>query len=297
MGADIYSAFPAARDVIDECDHVVGGGLKDVMFNGPSVENIETVSQNEFGFEVKNSSFALGHSLGEYSALVATNSISLREAIKLVRLRGEAMQTSVSNKKTSMRALMINNGHLEDVEALMSKVAVIIPEGEIAEIANINSRSQVVISGSAKGVDYACSIIQTKGYAGRALPLPVSAPFHCSLMVPAAEQLRPALEATQFREPSIEVISNYTGRPFENSSHIGLHLYNQISKTVQWQRSIQYARDDFVDEWISIGPSKVLSNLIRKEYPVDKVRCVSTVKDLEIFGQCLKDDKWDSYYM
>ncbi|KAJ3131085.1 hypothetical protein HK100_006829 [Physocladia obscura] len=314
MAADIYSRFQCAKDIIDECDHVLGGGLKDIMFTGPNDRLTMTanaqpailchsiallrVMQHEFGFDVSKSSFALGHSLGEYSALVATESISLVDAIKLVRLRGEAMQTSVSDKKTSMRALMINNGYLEDVEALMKKIEMVIPDGEIAEIANINSRSQVVISGSTKGVDYACSIIQAKGFAGRALPLPVSAPFHCSLMLPAANQLRPHLEATKFKEPCIEVISNFTGRPFENSSQIGPYLYEQISKTVKWQQSVAYAREnDFVDEWIAIGPSKVLSNLIRREYPVDRVRSVSDVKDLEAFGVAVKDDKWDSYYL
>ncbi|ORY47742.1 FabD/lysophospholipase-like protein [Rhizoclosmatium globosum] len=307
MGSDIYASFKAAKNVIDECDAAVGGGLRDLMFNGPSSDLTLTanaqpailchsiallrVLQSEFGFDVSKSSFALGHSLGEYTALVATESISLSEAIKLVRLRGEAMQTSVTNKQTSMRALSINKGHLEDIEALMSKIAMIIPEGEIAEIANVNSRSQVVISGSSKGVDYACSVIQAKGFAGRALPLPVSAPFHCSMMNVAAEQMRPALEATKFKTPVIDVISNVTGKPYRPI------LFDQITKTVQWHRSIEYARDDFVDEWVAIGPSKVLSNLLKREFPVDKVRSISSAKDVEAYGQILQDgSKWEDSY-
>ncbi|KAI8610328.1 acyl transferase/acyl hydrolase/lysophospholipase [Chytriomyces sp. MP71] len=312
MGKDVYEAFPSAKKVIDECEEVLGGGLRELMFDGPSNELTLTanaqpailchsiallrVLEEEFGFDVSQSSFALGHSLGEYSALVATQAISLHEAIKLVRLRGEAMQNSVGNQKTAMRALVVNKGHLEDVEALMDKVAVIIPEGEIAEIANVNSRSQVVVSGSAKGVDYACSVIQARGYAGRSLPLPVSAPFHCSLMVPAADQLRPHLESTKFSEPVIDVISNITGKPFESPALIPTYLYESIFKTVHWQRSIQYARDDFVDEWIVIGPNKVLSNLLKKEFPMDKVRSVSGVKDIETLGAVMKGEKWDSFY-
>ncbi|KAJ3258134.1 hypothetical protein HDU77_002415 [Chytriomyces hyalinus] len=312
MGADIYNRFESAKKVIDECNDAVGGGLRDLMFNGPSADLTLTtnaqpailchsiallrVLEEEFGLDVRSSSFALGHSLGEYSALVATKSISLQEAVKLVRLRGEAMQTSLSNQKTAMRALVVNEGHLEDVEALMEKVAVIIPEGEVAEIANINSRSQLVVSGSAKGVDYACSVIQARGYAGRSVPLPVSAPFHCSLMIPAAEQMRPALDKAQFSEPIIDVISNITARPYSNADMIPTYLYESIFKTVHWQRSIQYARDDFVDEWIVIGPNKVLSNLLKKEFPMDKVRSVSNVKDVEAFGAVMKGDKWDSFY-
>ncbi|KAJ3070179.1 hypothetical protein HDU98_006796 [Podochytrium sp. JEL0797] len=314
MGLDIYSEFKSAKAVMDECEEAVGGSLKHVMFNGPINELTLTanaqpailchsiallrVLTDEFGCSVKTSSFALGHSLGEYTALVATESIGLSEAIKLVRLRGEAMQMSVSNKKTAMRALVVTKGHLEDIEAVMERMGHMIPDGEVAEIANVNSRKQVVISGSAKGVDYACSVIQAKGYAGRAVSLPVSAPFHCSLMLPAAEAMRPALEATNFKEPIIDVISNVTGRPFKSASEIGPSLIDQITKTVQWQRCVQYARDDFVDEWVAIGPSKVLSNLLKREYPVDKVRNISTAQEVAEFGRVLGDESYqDSYFI
>jgi [acyl-carrier-protein] S-malonyltransferase len=177
------------------------------------------VLESEYGFKVKNCTYAMGHSLGEYSALVATDAISLSDAIRLVRLRGEAMQESISNKQTAMSALMISGDNLAEIEEMMPRLARSLGNGEVVEIANINSKSQVlivneiVLSGTQNGVKYACSVFQSKGLAGRSLPLPVSAPFHCSLMSNAAEIMGPALEKIQFKMPSIDVISNVTARP------------------------------------------------------------------------------------
>ncbi|KAJ3196513.1 hypothetical protein HK101_008696 [Irineochytrium annulatum] len=187
-----------------------------------------------------------------------------------------------------MRAIVVNGDHLEDIEALMAKIDRSLPEGEVAEIANINSRSQIVLSGTVKGVEYAGSIIQTKGFAGRSVGIPVSAPFHCSLMKAAAEEMRPALNQIKFNEPSIDVISNVTGKPFEKPEEIGPLLFQQITKTVQWARSIRYARDDYVNEWIVVGPSKVLSNLLRKEYPLDIVKPISTAAEVTALGAFFK---------
>ncbi|KAI9363414.1 acyl transferase/acyl hydrolase/lysophospholipase [Zopfochytrium polystomum] len=300
MAADIYRTYPAAKRIVDQCDDAIGGGLRKLMFEGPvqSLTSTEVaqpailchsiamlrVLEEEHGFDIKNCLYALGHSLGEYSALVATKSISLEVALKLVRLRGLAMRTATSSKQTSMRALVINGNHLEDIEALMESIKQSLPDGEVAEISNINSRAQVVLSGTAKGVEYAGSKIQTKGFAGRSIALPVSAPFHCSLMSPAAEKMKPALDGTTFSDPIIDVISNVTGKPFNHPDEIGRLLTDQITKTVQWQRSIQYAREDGVQEWIAVGPSRVLSNLLKKEYPLDVVRCISSEADVRAFG-------------
>ncbi|KAJ3292712.1 hypothetical protein HK104_005100 [Borealophlyctis nickersoniae] len=318
MGADIYEEFRAAKDVIDEADEAVGGGLKQLMFKGPqdvltSTENAQPailshsiallrVLESEFGFDVKSCTFALGHSLGEYSALVATRSLSLADAIQLVRLRGNSMKESVDSKETSMKALLINGAHLEEIEALMQKVQRSLPNGEVAEIANLNkyvsrmlprldglsgvngTYAQLVLSGTSRGVEYACSIIQTKGYTGRALSLPVSAPFHCRLMQPAAEKMLPALNQTSFKEPVIEVVSNVTGKPFESAKEIPQLLYQQITKTVQWQRSLRFAKDDGVHDWVVIGPNRVLANICRKEYPRDIIMAIATAADIKEHG-------------
>ncbi|KAI8816253.1 acyl transferase/acyl hydrolase/lysophospholipase [Fimicolochytrium jonesii] len=314
MGADIYEKYASAREVIDASDEAVGGGLKKLMFEGPlneltSTENAQpailchsiallNVLEKDYAFDVRTCTYALGHSLGEYTALVATKSLSLPDALRLVRLRGQAMQRSIENREqaTTMKALIINGDHLEDVEKLMRKIQMSMPEGEVAEIANINSRSQLVLSGTTKGVSYACSIIQTRSLAGRALTLPVSAPFHCSLMLPAADEMLSALAQTKFAEPAIEVVSNVTGRPITPSDSesdnprtiegaIRHLLHAQMTRTVQWQRSTRFCKDDDVHDWIVVGPSRVLANLLRKEYGTDEVLPVAGVEDLAGWGK------------
>ncbi|KAJ3276073.1 hypothetical protein HDV01_006243 [Terramyces sp. JEL0728] len=284
MGADIYKEYASARQVIDECEEALGLRLKNIMFEGPQNVLTSTINaqpgrtgsnaailchsiallrvlEHDFGFDIKKCTYAMGHSLGEY----------LVDAIRLVRLRGEAMQKSVNNKSTAMRALIVTGDYLEAIEELMPRLTRSLP-GEIAEIANINSRTQIVLSGTEKGVEYAASVFHSKGYTGRSLPLPVSAPFHCSLMEPAAEIMGPALDAISFNEPKIEVISNVTAKPFVTPEEINKLLKKQIIQTVNWHRCIQYAKDDFVFDWIVVGPSRVLSNLVKKEYPHDSIR-------------------------
>ncbi|KAJ2999084.1 hypothetical protein HDV02_003614 [Globomyces sp. JEL0801] len=197
----------------------------------------------------------------------------------VMRLRGEAMQNSVSQTATAMKALMVIGNHLEDIEELMPRLKRSLPRGEVAEIANVNSRSQIVLSGTENGVKYAASVFHSKGFAGRSLPLPVSAPFHCSLMAPAYEIMGPALDATDFKQPDVEVISNVTSRPFVDTKEIRTLLKRQILETVQWQRCLRYAKDDFVFDWVVVGPSKVLSNLVRKEFPHDTIRYYLIVTD------------------
>ena len=123
-------------------------------------------------------------------------------------------------------------------------------------------------------------MLHSNGYAGRSIPLPVSAPFHCRLMATVAVIMEPALRSTIIREPIVDVISNVTGKPFSSASEIESLLIRQITETVQWHRSIKYARDDFVFDWIACGPSQVLANLLKKNYPHDNIRVISNAKDL-----------------
>ncbi|KAI8913607.1 acyl transferase/acyl hydrolase/lysophospholipase [Gorgonomyces haynaldii] len=301
MGQDIYKEYQIARETLDECEEVIKIPLKEIMFQGPQAVLTKTehaqpailchsiallrVLQKECGLDVKSCTYALGHSLGEYSALVATESLGLADAIALVHLRGKSMQQSITDKETTMKALIVNGDSLEEIEQLMPKITRSLPETEVCQISNINARSQVVLSGTAVGVDYACNVIQSKGLAGRPLPLPVSAPFHCSLMEPAAQIMEKALSKIEFKEPVIDVISNVTAKPFENAQVIPHMLKRQITETVQWYRSVQFAKDDFVFDWIPIGSSKVLANLLRKEFKHDVIRNVSTSLDVKQFNQ------------
>lgn len=301
MAHDIYIKHKAARDVIDEADRAIGGGLKTLMFEGPSealmaTENCQPailshslailkVLEKEYEFDIRRASFVLGHSLGEYTALVAAGALDVTTAVKLVHLRGKAMASCITPEigPTAMRALVVK-GDVKGIEELMNKIEVQLPDGEVAQISNINSRRQVVISGTRKGVDYACSIIQAKGFAGRGLDLPVSCPFHCKLMGPAAERMAQALETVEFKEPIPDVIANSFARPYGPPSTIPGTLVDQCTKTVQWQRSLQYARDDGVHDWLALGPSKALANIVKKEFPEDNVINVSNALELEQHG-------------
>ncbi|KAI9204269.1 acyl transferase/acyl hydrolase/lysophospholipase [Polychytrium aggregatum] len=305
MGKDIYDEFAVAREVIDEADSVVGGGLKTLMFEGPQPQLTLTsnaqpailahsialfrVLEKEYGSPLKNCEYVMGHSLGEYTALVATSSLKLEDAVRLVKLRGETMQQTTKDVKTIMQALVIKGNHLHEIEALMAKIQINLPAGEVAEIANINSRKQIVLSGTVDGIENATSLIQSKGYSGRAVTLPVSAPFHCRLMAPAAELMKNALMATNFKLPQVEVISNVTARPFDNAGEIGYLLYRQIAETVQWYRSLQYAFHDEVHEFVCIGPSKALSNLLKKDHPELTSRSICDIDDIRAFGKLLAE--------
>ncbi|OAJ40710.1 hypothetical protein BDEG_24415 [Batrachochytrium dendrobatidis JEL423] len=300
MAADIYKDFPSAKETIDECNDILGGGLREMMFKGPHEDLMLTpnaqpailchsiailqVLQKEFGFDINSCKYALGHSLGEYSALVATGALSFKNALKLVRLRGIAMQSCVTDTQTSMRALVVAKGYLANVEQEMLEIQKSMPKGEVAQIANINSRSQIVLSGTLKGVEYAETVLQLKGYAGRSLALPVSAPFHCSLMTPATNVLGPALEEVSFCQPKVDVIANVTAKPvgfksvcmmdYAHTSKPSCVLLNQVTQTVQWEKSVRYAKEvGGVSNWIVMGPLRVLSNLLRKDYPKNTIRC------------------------
>ncbi|GJJ77153.1 [acyl-carrier-protein] S-malonyltransferase [Entomortierella parvispora] len=300
MGKDLYDAYPAARQVVDEADDALGGTLKHVMFEGSQEDLTRTenaqpailttsiamlrVLELERGFKIEDSCrYALGHSLGEYSALVATKAVTLQDAVKLVRLRGEAMTKAVTNKgTTAMSALVVRSSKLEELVKAMEEIRETLPSGELAEIANINSSFQVVISGTVRGVDHASRMLQARKIAARAVDLPVSAPFHCSLMQPAADAMREALKDVEFKKPTISVISNVTAKPIENVEDISDLLVRQVTGTVQWHTSIAYLREqEDVHDYISLGPGKVLANLLRKEYPTDFVKTVTTASDIE----------------
>ncbi|KAF9123711.1 hypothetical protein BGW39_008748, partial [Mortierella sp. 14UC] len=243
MGRDLYDAYPIARQTIDEADAIISampptsplqhqqqqgrekGYLKRVMFEGPQEELTRTenaqpailttsiallrVLETERGLDLKSSCrFALGHSLGEYSALVATRALRLAEAVRLVRIRGDAMTRAVTDRKgmTAMSALIVRASKLDDLVKAMHDIQTELSStGEVAEIANINS---VVISGTVKGVDHASKTLQFRKIAARAVDLPISAPFHCSLMEPAAKAMKEALGDIQFQTPVIPVVSN-----------------------------------------------------------------------------------------
>ncbi|RUS31454.1 hypothetical protein BC938DRAFT_477764 [Jimgerdemannia flammicorona] len=332
MGKDLYNTFPkSAKLAFDEADEAFNNGLLKLIFDGQQdklklTENAQPailatsiailrVLEDEFGFDVaKACTYTLGHSLGEYTALVATKSLTLHDAIKLVvsyqfilltfsnlmrtrsaimptylkftylqRLRGEAMTRSVADKgvSTSMSALVVRGDHLVQLEDAMDEIRASLPEGELVELANINSSFQVVISGTSKGVDHASRVLQSKKFAARAVDVPVSAPFHTSMMKEAADVMAEAFKNVQFREPVVDIVSNVTAKPYDNVSEIPLLLVQQTTATVEWQRSIKYCKDHDISDFLCFGPGKVLANLLKKEYPLDHIRSITSADDIK----------------
>ncbi|RKO97270.1 hypothetical protein CXG81DRAFT_21389 [Caulochytrium protostelioides] len=317
MAADLYDAYPVARETLDQADAELGFALTPLMFNGPLASLTLTahaqpailahsvallrVLQHTFGLQTRRFGYALGHSLGEYAALVATGALDYADALRLVRARGVAMQEATGiaraqspGGETAMRAFVVprsppgqTEARITAITAEVARVQAALPRGDIVEVANVNSGTQIVLAGTLDGVLAAGSALQTRGFAGRCVALPVSSPFHCTLMQPAAEAMRGHLRHVRLREPATDVLSNMTGMPYRSVDDIRDGLAAQVTGTVQWYRSMLYARDDRVHEWAVIGPSRVLFNLLRKEFPEDKVWPIATAADLLRHGEAL----------
>jgi [acyl-carrier-protein] S-malonyltransferase len=288
MGQALAQAFPSARAALDEADAAVGGGLLKLMFDGPEDELRKTANTQpailaasvavhrvlvqEAGGAFQLPAFHAGHSLGEYSALVAAGAMSLRDAVRAVRARGAFMQEAVPPGEGAMAAILgleparVNEACAEAREQ---------EPGNVVEPANYNSPEQTVIAGHAPAVDRAIAIAKAKG-AKRALPLPVSAPFHCSLMSPVQPRLAEVLANVQFKRPASPVIANATAEPNTDPERIVPLLLTQVTAPVRWVETIQKMAVNGVDTLIELGPGKVLTGLSRR---IDKGLRAYSVED------------------
>jgi len=279
MGRDLAEKFPAARQVFEEVDEALGFSLSELCFNGPAeqlqlTENTQpailTVSiaalramQSE-GFP--RAEFVAGHSLGEYSALVAAGALSLGEAIRTVRARGRYMQAAVPVGAGAMAAIL--GADLKTVNAGCEQAS----EGEVCSAANINSPSQVVIAGAAGAIDRAIVILKERG-AKRAMKLNVSAPFHCAMMKPAQDRLAADLDTIQFSDSEMPLVTNVDARAVTSADLLRDSLVRQVSQPVRWLESVEFLISQGVKTFIEIGPGKVLSGLVRQ---IDRsVQCVN----------------------
>lgn len=279
MGRDLAEKFPAARRVFEEVDEALGFSLSELCFKGPAeqlqlTENTQpailTVSiaalramQSE-GFP--RADFVAGHSLGEYSALVAAGALSLGDAIRTVRARGRHMQAAVPVGAGAMAAIL--GADLETVNAGCEQAS----EGEVCSAANINSPSQVVIAGAAGAIDRAIVILKERG-AKRAMKLNVSAPFHCALMKPAQDRLAADLDTIQFSDGEMPLVTNVDARAVTSADLLRDSLVRQVSQPVRWLESVEFLISQGVKTFIEIGPGKVLSGLVRQ---IDRsVQCVN----------------------
>src|SRR5690625_1356306 len=279
MGRGLAEAFQAARLVFEEVDDALDQHLSRLMFEGPEdeltlTENAQpalmTVSmavvrvlEEEGGFKLPELSRCVaGHSLGEYSALAAARSLELADAARLLKRRGQAMQTAVPLGEGAMAALLgLNLAKVLEV----AEAATETPEGkrEVCAAANDNAPGQVVVSGHAGAVERAARLAAEQG-ARRAVMLPVSAPFHCSLMAPAAEAMESALANIALAPPLVPLIANVTAEPVLEPSKIRSLLVEQVTAMVRWRESVQKMREEGVEQLVELGSGRVLSGLTRR---------------------------------
>lgn len=270
MGKDLYDSFASAREAFEEADDALGFSISEICFSGTDEQLALTANtqpailtasvaafraMKEAGFP--DPDYVAGHSLGEYSALVAAGSIPLSDAAETVRKRGTYMQEAVPVGVGAMAAV-IGIG-LPEVEDACREAA----QGQVCSPANINSPKQIVIAGDSDAVDRACEIVKEKG-ARRAIRLNVSAPFHCSLMMPAQERLEEDLNRLTFRDPDYPVVENVTAQVNSSGDRIAAALTAQVSSPVRWLQTVGKLVDLGVDTFVEVGPGKVLSGLVRQ---------------------------------
>ncbi|MCC0070320.1 MAG: ACP S-malonyltransferase [Rhodobacteraceae bacterium] len=288
MGRALAEAYPAAKAVFDEVDAALEERFSALIWEG----DIETLTLTENaqpalmatsiaalhalqaeGIPVTSAAYVAGHSLGEYSALCAAGAISVADAARLLRLRGRAMQAAVPVGVGAMAALL----GLDFATA--SEVAQEAAQGEVCQAANDNDPAQVVVSGHRAAVERALEIAKARG-AKRAVLLPVSAPFHCALMEPAARAMAEALDAVDIKAPAVPVVANVRARAVSDPAVIRSLLVEQVTGSVRWRESVAWMGAQGVDEFWEIGAGKALSGMIRRIAKDAETRAVGTPEDV-----------------
>lgn len=289
MGKALAEAYPAAQAVFDEVDEALGEKLSALIWDGDIAEL--TLTQNAQpalmatsmaamraleaeGVAITRASFVAGHSLGEYSALAAAGAISVADTARLLRTRGQAMQSAVPVGEGAMAAIL--GLDLDAVRSVAEEAA----QGEVCQAANDNDPTQVVVSGAKAAVERAAEIAKANG-AKRAVMLPVSAPFHCALMQPAADVMAEALAQVNITSPAVPVIANVRAEAVSDPDVIRALLVEQVTGSVRWRESVQYMATQGVTEAWEIGAGKALSGMIRKIDRSIASKAVGTPEDVQ----------------
>jgi [acyl-carrier-protein] S-malonyltransferase len=293
MGKALVANFAPARQVFDEVDEALGAKLSAIAFEGPAetltlTENAQPalmavslatmrVLETESGLDLKrDAQFVAGHSLGEYSALAAAGSFSIADTARLLRTRGQAMQKAVPVGVGAMAALL---GLDYDAAAAVAQEA---GQGQVCQAANDNGGGQVVVSGDKAAVERAVEIAKTKG-AKRAMLLPVSAPFHCALMQPAADVMAQALAQVSIKPPVVPVVANVLARPISAPADIVQALVAQVTGTVRWRESVATMANAGVTAFYEVGAGKVLSGLIKRIAEGASATAINNPDDIAAF--------------
>lgn len=297
MGVDLARNFAAARAVFEEVDEVLGQDLSRLMREGPEdeltlTENAQPalmavsmavmrVLEQEHGVCLADRArYVAGHSLGEYSALAAAGSLTIADAARLLRTRGQAMQQAVPVGEGAMAALM--GLDLDTVRDVARKAA----DSDVCQVANDNAPGQVVISGSKAAVERALELARERG-ARRSVLLPVSAPFHCELMQPAADRMAEALGEVTFKAPSVPVVVNVLARPVGAPDELRQRLVEQVTGTVRWRETVEFMAGEGINRVYEIGAGKVLSGLARRISRDLDTKSVGTAEDIAAAGKTL----------
>ena len=284
MGKDLFDNFTAAREVFEAADDALGFSMSDLCFAGseadlqltantqPAILTVSVAAYHAARAEgLEEPDYVAGHSLGEYSALVAAGVLDFADAVRTVRNRGTYMQEAVPVGVGAMAAIL--GLDVNEVIAGCEEAA----KGQVCSPANINSRSQTVIAGHAEAVDRACEILKERG-AKRAIKLNVSAPFHCALMMPAQERLAHDLSTLEYFDPLFPIVHNVDAAIKDSSGSVGEKLTHQVSSPVRWLETVENLRSAGVERFVEIGPGKVLSGLVRQ---IDKEALTSNIENGE----------------
>ena len=291
MGRELAQAYASAREVFEEVDAALSQSLSKIMWEGPKetltlTENAQPalmavsmavmrVLERQKGFKLKDKvKFVAGHSLGEYSALAAAGAFSLADAARLLKLRGQAMQAAVPVGQGAMTALLGVG-----IDAAR-KVAEAAAQGEVCQVANDNEPTQVVLSGQKTAIDRVAAVGKEFGVR-RAVPLPVSAPFHCMLMQPAADAMAKALAGVTVNTPVVPVVANVLAQAISDPAEIKKRLVEQVTGTVRWRECVTYMTANGVTHFYEIGAGKVLSGLAKRIDPSVNAASIGSPADID----------------
>lgn len=290
MGKSLAEAFPVAKAVFDEVDEALSQKLSALMWDGPAEKLTLTANAQpalmavslavvralevEAGLDLsRDAAFVAGHSLGEYSALAATGTFSISDAARLLRIRGDAMQQAVPAGQGAMAALL--GAELDLAREIAAEAA----QGEVCEAANDNGGGQVVLSGSKAAIERAIALSSARGVK-RAVLLPVSAPFHCALMQPAAEAMAEALAKVAMRAPVVPVVANVGAAPLSDPAAIRESLVAQVTGTVRWRECVAAMAAAGVTDFVETGSGKVLAGLVKRIVPGAAPISIGTAEDV-----------------
>jgi [acyl-carrier-protein] S-malonyltransferase len=290
MGSEFYNNFEVVKKIFNQADEKLNYSISKLILEGPEDKlqltkntqpailtvsySIFRVLKDEFGFDLKNFKFFAGHSLGEYSALVCSNSLGFDDALYLLHERGKAMQEAVPLGEGSMIAVLGIK-----IEELINLLKQIDTKKGICEIANDNAVGQVIVSGNKEKIELLLGFLKEKKI--KSIPLKVSAPFHCSLMKPAAKIMEEKIQKTDFKDPLFNIVNNVTATPETNSDKIKKLLIEQIYSTVNWRESIVNISKAGVKDFIEIGPGKALTGMVKRTIKEANCFSINTITDIK----------------